>query len=432
MLIIGGGPVGLTLANALSSNFDVTVIFPKRSFSFKKTEKSNFCLSPNSTSGTLYGNARHWGSQHEGVGNQVESKPIFSNLQGFPFDLEELNKFAGYLMSQGWPKLNPTARSQIKEIIGMKQSFFYKGKNFQSLPKSLNKEIRFIQKEFHNIEFDLTLNQKLQSVTIDQTLFTADIFVFAVGGLSNVALLSKLRSDVKTHNALRLPMLGKGYTNHPKSTLLKIRFSHPKFFGQLSVKHRYKLMKNWDLDDFSTESRPLRVSTRLWPIYNDSNLANKFLSRLLRIFGFYSQALVVVYLELPQISSNNIELIQMDKDSLLFHFDYFFPSELYDYFETKFDQIVLKISKNPSMTIVARENIDVQEIINSDANHHFGGTRMSASEEEGVVDSTSRCFEIQNLFILGTSTLPVSSFLHPTLLCAALALRAAEEISKND
>jgi choline dehydrogenase-like flavoprotein len=57
---------------------------------------------------------------------------------------------------------------------------------------------------------------------------------------------------------------------------------------------------------------------------------------------------------------------------------------------------------------------------------------MGKNASEGVVDSFGRSFCVPNLFVLGTSVLPVSFSLHPTFLSAALAIRTANEIIRND
>lgn len=432
VIILGGGPVGLTLANELSKKFITTVIVPKESFSFKSLENSNFILNPNSSSGVLFGNSRRWGSQHEGLSYRFQSSPLYSDLPGFPFDINELIKYEPELLRQGWPKLSKQNLGNLENLIGMHPTQFWKGKSFETLPKFLSKNISIISKDFENIEFRINENSILEEISIDQTSFIADIFVFATGGLSNVAFLSDLISKSCIQPTDSWNMLGRGYTNHPKGTFLKVKFRHPKYFGGKFNFHQYKPLKNWDLQNDPSHSRHLRVSSRLWPIYNDATRLSVLTSRALGAFGFFTQALLVVYLELPQVSSNYIKYVGKNGKSLNFHFHYSFPESLESYFYEQLEKIAQNFAQNPNVAAVEKEKIDFQSLILTDANHHFGGTRMATSEQNGVVNSFSRSFGVSNMFIVGTSTLPVSSFLHPTLLSAALALRAAEEISKNE
>ncbi|MBX3482606.1 FAD-dependent oxidoreductase [Phenylobacterium sp.] len=58
--------------------------------------------------------------------------------------------------------------------------------------------------------------------------------------------------------------------------------------------------------------------------------------------------------------------------------------------------------------------------------HHMGTTRMSADPRSGVVDATGRIHGLENLYVVGSSVFPTSSWANPTLTIAALALRTAE------
>lgn len=64
-------------------------------------------------------------------------------------------------------------------------------------------------------------------------------------------------------------------------------------------------------------------------------------------------------------------------------------------------------------------------------NHAFCTTRMSASAEDGVVDSWGRCHELDNLYIADTGIFAASSGVNPMLLCMALADRVAQGIAQR-
>jgi choline dehydrogenase-like flavoprotein len=61
--------------------------------------------------------------------------------------------------------------------------------------------------------------------------------------------------------------------------------------------------------------------------------------------------------------------------------------------------------------------------------HHIGTTRMSADPRQGVVRSDGRLHSVENLYVVGSSTFPTSSWANPTLTIAALALRTADRIA---
>jgi choline dehydrogenase-like flavoprotein len=57
--------------------------------------------------------------------------------------------------------------------------------------------------------------------------------------------------------------------------------------------------------------------------------------------------------------------------------------------------------------------------------HLVGGARMSATEDEGVVDRNLRSFAVPNLLVTDGSVLPTQGSANPALTIMALAARAA-------
>jgi choline dehydrogenase-like flavoprotein len=68
----------------------------------------------------------------------------------------------------------------------------------------------------------------------------------------------------------------------------------------------------------------------------------------------------------------------------------------------------------------------------TDASHHMGTTRMSASPQEGVVDTDCRVHGVRNLHVAGSSVFPSAGHANPTLTIVALALRLADAIRSNN
>lgn len=65
----------------------------------------------------------------------------------------------------------------------------------------------------------------------------------------------------------------------------------------------------------------------------------------------------------------------------------------------------------------------------TDVNHHMGGTRMSDTPENGVVDKNLKVWGVDNLFICSASVFPTGSHSNPTLTLLALASRLAKKLS---
>jgi len=63
-----------------------------------------------------------------------------------------------------------------------------------------------------------------------------------------------------------------------------------------------------------------------------------------------------------------------------------------------------------------------------DSNHPLGGTRMSDSPTDGVVDRNCKVFGTTNLWVLGGSTFSTGGHANPTLTMVALAQRLASHL----
>lgn len=60
--------------------------------------------------------------------------------------------------------------------------------------------------------------------------------------------------------------------------------------------------------------------------------------------------------------------------------------------------------------------------------HHMGGTRMSLSAEEGVVNTDCRLFAQENFFVAGSSVFASAGHANPTLTLVQLALRLCDHL----
>ena len=63
--------------------------------------------------------------------------------------------------------------------------------------------------------------------------------------------------------------------------------------------------------------------------------------------------------------------------------------------------------------------------------HHSGTTRMSSSENSGVVDKNLLVYGVKNLHISGGSVFPTNSWMNPTFTIIALSFRLSDNLSSN-
>jgi choline dehydrogenase-like flavoprotein len=64
------------------------------------------------------------------------------------------------------------------------------------------------------------------------------------------------------------------------------------------------------------------------------------------------------------------------------------------------------------------------------SHHHIGTTRMAHRIEDGVVDSCSKVFNTNNLYISGSSVFPTGGHVPPTLTIVAMAIKLANDIKQ--
>ena len=69
--------------------------------------------------------------------------------------------------------------------------------------------------------------------------------------------------------------------------------------------------------------------------------------------------------------------------------------------------------------------------LRGDSFHMMGGTRMAKSPDEGVVDTDSRVFGTENVYVAGASVFPTGGMANPTLTLIALALRLANHLTMS-
>lgn len=67
-------------------------------------------------------------------------------------------------------------------------------------------------------------------------------------------------------------------------------------------------------------------------------------------------------------------------------------------------------------------------VVDPNAHHHSGTTRMHSDPAWGVVDADARVHELDNLHIAGASLFPTSGFANPVLTIVALALRLSDRL----
>ena len=98
----------------------------------------------------------------------------------------------------------------------------------------------------------------------------------------------------------------------------------------------------------------------------------------------------------------------------------------------KFNQY-LNLDLSKSKLGFLKNNFNVNEIPEQlwSGAHHLGGTRMSDTAFEGVVDKNLKVFGFNNLYVTGGSVFPTSGLANPTLTIVALSLKLADHMKRK-
>lgn len=100
---------------------------------------------------------------------------------------------------------------------------------------------------------------------------------------------------------------------------------------------------------------------------------------------------------------------------------------LHSFISEKSSEIMKKMG---AKTVVGRGAIDQYDIVPYQTTHNTGGTVMSLTPEEGVVNNYMQHWNAENLFVVGAGNFAHNGGYNPTGTVGALAYRAAEGIIK--
>ena len=68
----------------------------------------------------------------------------------------------------------------------------------------------------------------------------------------------------------------------------------------------------------------------------------------------------------------------------------------------------------------------------TDVNHHMGGTRMSATPDDGVVSTDLQVWGHPNIYVCSCSVFPTVSHSNPTLTMMALCIRLVNKLTAKN
>lgn len=93
-----------------------------------------------------------------------------------------------------------------------------------------------------------------------------------------------------------------------------------------------------------------------------------------------------------------------------------------------YKEAVQELNSNAEVTFAPWSEIVSRAVPNG---HHLGTTKMSVNPADGVVDANLLTYDLNNLYIAGSSVWPSAAISNPTFTIIALSIRLAEYINKT-
>ena len=253
--------------------------------------------------------------------------------------------------------------------------------------------------------------------------------ILAAGAVGNARILGVSASSLNISTDI-LGQLGKYFTEHPHCYSLGQVVFNPKFAGQIT-------------DDQTKWSKDVFVSIAPTQAYLTARRLMDFNFQLVKVAGDQlgprAKALRenyrTIYGREPQYFQATLVMEQLarvtnyvlDEGTLKGandgHLSIDFSPQL----------PIIELAKQWLFARGVHAWIEPDNVVPIQAvGHLHGTTRMGESPAEGVVDPSCRVFNLDNLYIAGSSIFPSAGFVNPTLTLAALAIRLGDHISRDD
>lgn len=270
-----------------------------------------------------------------------------------------------------------------------------------------------------------------RSLTGSHGMVRASHFVLAVGAMENARLLLVL---ARNNGQSSSPWLGRGFMEHPIDRSLSLVSRHPAlspdpgFYAYAGTGSRAHLVGGIGLSDSLMRDQQLRnAAVRLFSV-RYSRLDHQ-LRRLRHRFGRTPATTYRILLDLEQAPHpDNRVTLSPDVDPFgipraHLHWQWREADESFR------QRLLVTIQREFSRANAGEISIAPGQPIDPDTHHHAGTTRMHPLASEGVVDRHLRVHGSENLFVCGASVFPTCGVANPTLTIVALALRLANYLT---
>ena len=463
-VIIGAGPAGITVALELEKYKKTVLLLEGGGLEYSKDSQSiykgqvagdeNFSVK-NSRLRYFGGTSNHWGGM---------CRPFSrSELSAFPIDKQDLDTHL-------------SAACRILEISDQFKDDIKINENFERIDFKFSPPVRFNAKYKKSIAdsnyIDLILNANVVSINgvygkvsnidiYDQNLnrFNLKInkLILACGGLENSRLL--LWSKYLNKEIFDDLPIGEKWMEHPHfktgEIILHSSDLEHVFGKEVSESGTHKvflqptklLMKAKDISHAGIRFELYQSKSKLKRIINDILCINpeygkKLVNSLSKKNLMCSAEVSIAWEQLPK-DKNRISLDFLNKDK------FGVPRILLDWSVDYQDKKTALVCMQQLGKLFLESNIgrvgifeylynqysEVDEEYGGaccvTGGHHMGGTPMGVTADSGVVDSNLKVFNVDNLWIGGSSIFPSGGHVNLTLTIVQFALRLGRHLSDS-
>ncbi len=257
-------------------------------------------------------------------------------------------------------------------------------------------------------------------------------FVLALGAIENARfLLASGPAAVARHR-----WLGRGLMEHPIDRSLEIVTRHPalsprpgRYAADGQGEREYLIGRIGCSAELLTNERLWNASLRFYP--DREPRLRRVAKRLAAAAGGHPATRYRIQLDLEQAPHfDNRVVLHAERD----RFDV--PKARVHWRWRDADEenrrrmaavVVREFARSGAGEVTRREG----ESVDPDAHHHAGTTRMHGDPTDGVVDADLGVHGVANLHVAGASVFPTSGVANPTLTIVALSLRLAAKLVRK-
>lgn len=452
VVIFGSGPAGITTAMSLPPSIKVLLV---EAGDVNYSEKSQEFYD-GKVIGDHYhdlklcrlrqfgGSSGHWGGKCRILDNFDFSFKDYAPKAHWPIKKVDLDE---YLL---------TASQILKIKPEFKSKSYQWDINIENLPFDFS-AVRF-RSEFLDViltsaNIDLITNTALTAAKIDRgsikevtltnlqgekSLIKSKYYVFAMGGIENGRMLKFVAMDNLGSSLSKNKNVGAYWMEHPHFTVGDYFYSFPDndrwHVGISEQKKRDLGVLNCNLN-FTTQMHPSsdgKVKKLLRDLLcADERIGYEVSNGLNR--NYCGGQIDAAWEQQPSFEN------RIDLDTNVDAFG--IPKTILNWKKSDFDLRTIRqtaeyvaesMAKNNQAKVRLREWLwsgDYPEDDLIGGSHHMGGTRMSSSRADGVVDANLKSWDVSNLYMAGSSVFPSSGHANPTLTIVQLALRLAKHLT---